>query len=125
STVLAVTSSISRSQEAARPCIRVMQSVTDTIVPTLRASVTALKFSIRCLSRSLISVALIAMCFGSSRLLSVGLGCQLVRDPVEPAAQPAGDDEVAGEQHGAADELRVGLSVQEYRPLHLALEHGV
>ena len=39
-----------------------MPSVTDTIVPTLRASVTDLKFSIRCLIRSLISVALMAMC---------------------------------------------------------------
>ena len=38
-----------------------MPSVTDTIVPTLRASVTPLKLSIRCLIRSLISVALIAI----------------------------------------------------------------
>ncbi len=41
--------------------MRQMPSVTDTTVPTLRASVTPLKFSIRCLIRSLISVALIAM----------------------------------------------------------------
>ena len=43
--------------------MRVMPSVTETIEPTLRASVTDLKFSIRCLIRSLISVALMAMCF--------------------------------------------------------------
>src|SRR5207248_3058732 len=101
-----------------------MPSVTDTIVPTLRASVTALKFSIRCLIRSLISVALIAMCFGSSKLLSVCLDCQLVRDPVEPGAQRAVDDEVAGAQHGSADELRVRLAVQAHRPFQLALERG-
>ena len=39
-----------------------MPSVTDTMEPTLRASVTDLKFSIRCLISSLISVALMAMC---------------------------------------------------------------
>ena len=41
--------------------MRVMPSVTDTMVPTLRASVDDLKFSIRCLMRSLISVALMAI----------------------------------------------------------------
>ena len=41
--------------------MRAMPSVTDTMVPTLRASVTDLKFSMRCLISSLISVALIAM----------------------------------------------------------------
>ncbi len=41
--------------------MRQMPSVSETIVPTLRASVTGLKLSIRCLMRSLISVALMAM----------------------------------------------------------------
>src|SRR5882724_4183156 len=101
-----------------------MPSVTDTIVPTLRASVTALKFSIRCLIRSLISVALIAMVLGPRNTLSVCLGCQLVRDSVEPRAQRAVDDEIAGAQHGPADEPRVRLAVQAYRSFQLALERG-
>jgi len=42
-----------------------MPSVTDMMEPTLRASVTPLKFSIRCLMRSLISVALIAISISS------------------------------------------------------------
>src|SRR6516165_5587753 len=58
--------------------MRVMPSVTDTIAPTLRASVTDLKFSMRCLIRSLISVALMAMC--------VPLCCQFVGDALEPRA---------------------------------------
>ncbi len=41
--------------------MRVMPSVSDTMVPTLRASVDDLKFSIRCLMRSEISVALMAI----------------------------------------------------------------
>ena len=41
---------------------RVMPSVTEIMVPTLRASVAVSNFSMRCLMRSLISVALMAMC---------------------------------------------------------------
>src|SRR5215469_4692433 len=87
-----------------------MPSVTDMMEPTLRASVTPLKFSIRCLMRSLISVALMAMW--------VLLCREFVGDAVETATQRAVDDEIAGAQDSAADQRRVGLTVQP----HLALE---
>src|SRR6516164_10664354 len=94
--------------------MRVMPSVTETIAPTLRASVTDLKFSMRCLIRSLISVALMAMC--------VPLCCQFVGDALEPRAQRAIDHQVAGAQHGTADERRVGLAVQPHFALEPPLE---
>ncbi len=62
--------------------MRVMPSVTDTIVPTLRASVTDLKSSIRCLMRSLISLALMAMSVFPAKNC---LGGELVGDALEPA----------------------------------------
>src|ERR1700761_5985950 len=97
-----------------------MPSVTDTMVPTLRASVTPWKFSMRCLMRSLISVALMAM-------LRIPCECrmsvwssrdQLVGDALQAPAHRAIDDQVTGTHHRAADELRIDLTVQP----HLALE---
>src|SRR5271165_6981556 len=97
-----------------------MPSVTDTMVPTLRASVTPLKFSMRCLMRSLISVALMAMLRipcefrrggGSSR-------DQFVGDALQAPAYRAIDDQVTGAHHGAAQKFRVGGAMQA----HFALQ---
>src|SRR5215831_8793636 len=98
--------------------MRVMPSVTETIEPTLRASVTDLKFSIRCLIRSLISVALMAMCVLSRRIRLCVSGGQFVGDARQARAQRAVDHQVAGAQHGPADERGIDLGVQP----HLALE---
>src|ERR1700760_4645567 len=98
--------------------MRVIPSVTDTIVPMLRASVTPLKLSIRCLIRSLISVALIAMSCPIAKFLS----SQLVRNAVEPRAHRAIDDQIAGTQHRAAQQGRIGLAVQADLPLQSALQ---
>src|SRR6516165_1668997 len=120
-----------------------MPSVTDMMEPTLRASVTPLKFSIRCLMRSLISVALIAIpsvplknlsqpgpmelnvlahgehLAGDGKVQFHGwLGSEFVGNAVETGTQRAVDDEIAGAQNSAADQLRVGLAVQP----HLTLE---
>src|SRR5579863_902485 len=97
-----------------------MPSVTDTMVPTLRASVTPLKFSMRCLMRSLISVALMAMlripC--ECRMCGRSSGDQLVGNALEAPAYRAIDDQVTGAHHGAAEEFRVGRAVQA----HFALQ---
>src|SRR4051812_30257065 len=98
--------------------MRVMPSVTDTIVPTLRASVTPLKLSIRCLIRSLISVALIAMSCPISKFLS----SQLVRNAVQPRAYRAIDDQIPGTQHRSAQQGRVGFTMQTDLPLQPALQ---
>src|ERR1700743_28593 len=100
--------------------MRVMPSVTDTIVPMLRASVTPLKLSIRCLIRSLISVALIAMSCPITKFLS----SQLVRDAVEPRTHRAIDDQVPGTQHRPSQQGRVGFTVQPALPLQSALQSG-
>src|SRR5512138_563242 len=95
--------------------MRVMPSVTDTMVPTLRASVTDLKFSIRALIRSLISVALMAMVFPQYEFCCAafaGSGGQLVGDALEPRAQRAVDHQIAGAEHGTADQGRVRRRVQ-------------
>src|SRR3984885_3941883 len=97
--------------------MRVMPSVTDTMEPTLRASVTDSKFSIRCLIRSLISVALMAISI--SFVESVGrLRGQFVGNALEPCAQRAIDHQVPGARRPPAEQARVDLAVQ---PL-LALE---
>src|SRR3569832_2008163 len=98
--------------------MRVMPSVTDTIVPMLRASVTPLKLSIRCLIRSLISVALIAMCCPITKFLS----SQLVRDAVEPRTYRAIDDQIPGTQYRTAQQGRIGFAVQTDLPLQSALQ---
>src|SRR5512146_1536187 len=100
--------------------MRVMPSVTDTIVPTLRASVTDLKPSIRCLMRSLISLALMAMSVSPENCL----GGQLVGDALEPAAERAVDDQITGAQHGAPDERRIRSTLQAHRAAQPALERG-
>src|SRR5882757_10642326 len=100
--------------------MRVMPSVTDTIVPMLRASVTPLKLSIRCLIRSLISVALIAISCPVTEFLS----SQLVRDAVEPRAHRAIDDQIACTQHRTPDQRRVGFAMQADLPLEPALQGG-
>src|SRR5580698_10689929 len=97
-----------------------MPSVTDTMVPTLRASVTPLKFSMRCLMRSLISVALMAMlripwefrmCGRSSR-------DQFVGDARESSAYRAINDQVTGAQHRATEQFRIDTAMQA----HFALQ---
>src|SRR5262249_47537000 len=114
-----------------------MPSVTDTMVPTLRASVTPLKLSIRCLIRSLISVALIAIC-GPVALVNLekracGLGApavfrilssQLVSNAVEPGAYGTVDHEVSSTEDGASQQRRVGLTLQPYLPFEAALQSG-
>src|SRR5579864_2880395 len=96
--------------------MRVMPSVTETIEPTLRASVTDLKFSMRCLMSSLISVALMAISStpGKAQFNGWSSGRQLVSDALEPGAQRAIDHQVPGAQHRTADELRVCLAVQPH-----------
>src|SRR5579863_7304084 len=85
--------------------MRVMPSVTETMVPTLRASVTDLKPSIRCLMRSEISLALMAMrMFPRKEALSG----ELVTDALEAGAQRPVHDPIPGAQHGPADERRIG-----------------
>src|SRR5687767_7636279 len=98
--------------------MRVMPSVTDTMVPTLRASVTDVKFSIRCLMRSLISVALMAI----YQFLDYSLGRQLVGNAVEPRAQRAVDHQIPGAQDRATDQCRVRRAMQAHLPLQLARE---
>src|SRR6185437_15562554 len=98
--------------------MRVMPSVTDTIVPTLRASVTDLKPSIRFLMRSLISVALMAM----SNPRKKCLGGQVVGDALESGAQRAVDDQIAGTQYGAADQCGIRCALQTDRAFQAPLE---
>src|SRR5579864_2640497 len=111
--------------------MRVMPSVTDMMEPTLRASVTPLKFSIRCLMRSLISVALMAIpsvpfknlsqsgpmklsvlidadqLAGNAKAQFHGwLSGEFVGDAVETGAERAVDDEIAGAEDSAADQRR-------------------
>src|ERR1700685_3447887 len=98
-----------------------MPSLTDTIVPTLRASVTPWKFSMRCLMRSLISVALMAMLripweFRISRRLSSR--DQFVGDALQAPSHGSIDDQVARAQHGAAEQFRIGGAMQA----HFALQ---
>src|SRR4029077_2824474 len=97
--------------------MRVMPSVTEMIEPTLRASVTDLKFSIRCLIRSEISVALMAM-------YVLSLRGQFVGDAVKPGAQRAVDHQVPGAQHCAADQRRIDLTVQSYGALESLVQRG-
>src|SRR5207253_3694931 len=106
--------------------MRVMPSVTDTIEPTLRASVTALKFSIRCLMRSLISVALMAISSVPVKAQFSGWssGSQFVGDAVKARAQRAVDHQIARAQHRAADELGIDRTVQSYRALESLLQRG-
>src|SRR5580692_2172637 len=97
-----------------------MPSVTDTMVPTLRASVTPLKFSMRCLMRSLISVALMAMLRIPCEFRMGGRSScdQLVGDALQAPAHRAIDDQVTGAHHGAAEKFRVSRAMQA----HLALQ---
>src|SRR5215212_4409886 len=88
-----------------------MPSVTETIVPTLRASVTDLKPSIRCLMRSLISVALMAIYLVLIQIRSSG---QLVCDALEARAQAAVDYQVPGANHRTADERAIRRRVQTH-----------
>src|SRR2546430_4370669 len=106
--------------------MRVMPSVTETIEPTLRASVTDWKFSIRCLMRSEISVALMAMSSVplKARFSGWSSGSQLVGDALEACAQRAVDHQVPGAQHRAADERRVDLAAQAHGALEPLLQRG-
>src|SRR5205823_12567801 len=106
--------------------MRVMPSVTDTIEPTLRASVTALKVSILCLMRSLVSVALMAISSVPVKAQFHGWssGSQLVGDAVKARAQRAVDHQIARAQHRAADELGIDRTVQSDRALESLLQRG-
>src|SRR5437016_12824553 len=104
--------------------MRVMPSVTDTIEPTLRASVTALKFSIRCLMRSLISVALMAISSVPVKAQFSGWtsGSQFVGDAVKARAKRAVDHQIARAQHRTADELGVDHTAHSYGALESVLQ---
>src|SRR5437867_2812993 len=104
--------------------MRVMPSVTDTIEPTLRASVTALKFSIRCLMRSLISVALMAISSVpvEAQFSGWSSGSQFVGNALEARAQRPVDHEVPRAQHRPADQPLIDLAVQAHRALQSLLE---
>src|ERR1700728_1984249 len=97
-----------------------MPSVTDTMVPTLRASVTPLKFSMRCLMRSLISVALMAMLRipWEFRMCRRSSGDQFVGDTRKSPAHRAVNDQVAAAHHGPTEQFRIGGAMQT----HFALE---
>src|ERR1700733_5272713 len=95
--------------------MRTIPSVTDTMVPTLRASVTDLKSWMRSWISSLISVALIAM---SLLFRSNSLSGQLVRQALEARAQRAVNHEIPGPQPRPADEVLVHVVMQP----HLAVE---
>src|ERR1700709_2603718 len=97
-----------------------MPSVTDTMVPTLRASVTPLKFSMRCLMRSLISVALMAMLSipWEFRMSGRSSRDQFVGDALQAPAHRAINDQVAGAQYGATQQLRISRAMQA----HFALQ---
>src|SRR5581483_63535 len=100
--------------------MRVIPSVTDTMVPTLRASVTPLKFSIRCLIRSLISVALMAMSVSYANSLCG----QLVGDALEARAQGTVDHEIAGPQDRAADQRGIDVALHADLALEPPLQRG-
>src|SRR5579883_2904058 len=124
-----------------------MPSVIETMVPTLRASVGDLKFSIRCLMRSEISLALMAICpltalrptpladrararprscrwrrCAPARVERSASRRELVRHALELAAERAVDHEVAGAQHSAAEELRIDLAMHPHAPLQPPLQ---
>src|SRR5205814_6769166 len=87
---------------------------------------TALKFSILCLMRSLISVALMAISSVPVKAQFHGWssGSQLVGDAVKARAQRAVDHQIARAQHRAADELGIDRTVQSYRALESLLQRG-
>src|ERR1700678_3611656 len=101
-----------------------MPSVTDTMVPTLRASVTPLKFSMRCLMRSLISVALMAMLRIPCEFRMSGRSSrhQFVGDALQAPAHRAIDDQVTGAHYGAAEEFRVSGAMQTHLVLQAPVE---
>src|SRR5579863_10179786 len=103
--------------------MRVMPSVTDTMEPTLRASVTDLKFSIRCLIRSLISVALMAICVLSTAN-SLRSGGQFVGDACQACGDRAVDHQVPGAHDRTADDGGVDLRMQAHFALEALLERG-
>src|SRR5438309_11768592 len=95
--------------------MRVMPSVTETIEPMLRASVTGLKFSIRCLMSSEISVALMAIVLVPCETFL--LRSQLVGDALEARAECAVDLKVPGCQRCASGEFGKNLAVHVTREL--------
>ena len=97
--------------------MRQMPSVTVTTVPTLRASVADLKFSMRDLMRSLISDALTDM-------LSISLCGQFGGQAIEPALERAVDHQVAGLQDGATEQAAVDTCVQAHLAPQLLLQSG-
>ena len=87
-----------------------MPSVTVTTVPTLRASVADLKFSMRDLMRSLISDALTDIVLILEKFLSGHFNGQAF----EPALDGAVDHQIAGLEDGAANEAAVDLGMQAH-----------
>src|SRR5262245_52181212 len=98
--------------------MRQMPSVTVTTVPTLRASVCDLKFSMRDLMRSLISDALTDM----MRILEKTLCGQFSGQAFEPALERTIDDEIAGLEDGAAQQAVVDARVQAHLSAQLLLQ---
>src|ERR1700679_1866203 len=101
--------------------MRTMPSVTLTTVPTLRASVADLNLSMRALMRSLISDALMDITL-NPLANTFHLGRQFERNALEPAEQGTIDYRVAGAQHSAADQARIGGAVQAHAALELEFE---
>src|SRR5688572_30456112 len=99
--------------------MRQMPSVTVTTVPTLRASLADLKFSMRDLMRSLISDALTDM-FRFLKNLSSHFNGQAF----EPALDGTVDHEIAGLEDGAANEAAVDLGMQTHLASEFLLQRG-
>src|SRR6478752_2968598 len=100
--------------------MRQMPSVTVTTVPTLRASVCDLKFSMRLLMRSLISDALTDMGW----ILEKTLCGQFSGQALEPALERAVDVQVAGLEDGTAQQAAVDAGVQAHLAPQLLLQRG-
>src|SRR5688572_24671239 len=98
--------------------MRQIPSVTVTTVPTLRASVADLKFSMRLLMRSLISDALTDI-FNLGKTLCGQFGGQAL----EPALERAVDHEIARPEHGATEQAVVDSGVQAHLAAQLLLQH--
>src|ERR1051325_5186976 len=98
--------------------MRQMPSVTVTTVPTLRASLADLKFSMRDLMRSLISDALTDM--GS--ILEKTLCGQFGGQTLETALDGAVDHEVAGLEDGTTEQGLIDLRVQAHAAAELLLQ---
>ena len=90
--------------------MRQMPSVTVTTVPTLRASLADLKFSMRDLMRSLISDAFTDI----DSILEMYLSGHFNGQAIEPALDGTVDHQIAGLEDGTANEAAVDLGMQAH-----------